>query len=760
MGGRIWFTLILLTGIVAARAAEISPAFETELSLAKSGEFVSGIILLETPIDIQNLDAMLHSRKATRAERYAEIYSALRYNARTTQPKFRGELDAGKELGLVEDYTPYWIDNLFVVSAKPEFFNALKHRSDIRGLSENFEAVLIEPVERRDVPVSEDEMRRPDRNPLDTETTTPGLDAIGTTRVNRELGITGQGVLVANLDTGVDGNHPALAGRWRGLTTAPSAAWHDVIDAGPNFPVDNNDHGTHVMGTICGREFEGNGDTTTVGCAPDAEWIACNAIDQGVSTAFDNDVIDAYQWFADPDGDSTTISDVPDIVQNSWGVNQNFPGYTQCWNLWNPVILNLEALGCVVTFSAGNEGSSANTMRAPAIHEINQVQIFSVGAVSVPDGSTPPYAIASFSSRGPSPCDGTHIKPEIVAPGVNILSSIPGNSYSLFSGTSMAGPHIAGVVALMRQACPDCDPTTIKTALIATAIDDGYLPEGEDNVFGYGFVDAWAAVNFVYNLGSIGGVVTSSGLPLSDVEISVLENGRTTSTAADGTYLLGVSAGTYTVTFSKFGYITQTFENVVVIESEQTDLNPSLALAPTATVSGHVFTSSGQPEANALIEVLDAPIPSTQADANGFYSLEMPTGNTYTVRATGERGAAREIFLLESNLTVNLVMPQELYCYDFEASAQGWIRDTVNVSATRGRWGRMVPQQTINVGNVCQPGEDHTVAGTMCFVTDGLAGGSAGGKRRGRRQHNAAFAGLGFERREQRRDRFVQLVLE
>ncbi len=726
MRSMLWTVLVWGAFVCAARAAEVSPNFEWQLNQARAGEFVSGIVILESPLEVRALDAALHAKGAGRVERYEQVYHALRENARQTQPKFEAELKRAQAQGQVAGYTAYWIENLFVIYATPEFFDALKDRGDIKALSENFEAVLIEPIRGDNGGGAEqDETRRPVRNPLD-EQTTPGQDAIGATRVNREMGITGQGVLVANLDTGVDGNHPALAARWRGLTSPPAAAWLDVLGGGTNFPEDNNSHGTHVMGTICGREIS-NGDTNTVGSAPDAEWIACNAIDQGVSNDFNNDVINAFQWFANPDGDSATLTDVPDIVQNSWGVNQNFPGYSQCFDFWNTAIVNLEALGCVVTFSAGNEGPAAGTHRSPAIHALSEVQFFSVGAADVAAGDSPPYAIASFSSRGPSPCAGTFIKPEIVAPGVNVYSSVPGGGYNgTFSGTSMAGPHVAGIVALMRQACPDCDPVTIKEALINTAIDSGYGSTGDDNTWGYGFIDGYAAVNAVYNLGMIAGNVTAGGTPVIGVEARIVETGRTAMTSATGDYLLRSSEGTFTVVFSKFGYITQVINNVAVIMGDTLVLDVELTSAPTATVSGHVFDASGATLADIPVSVLNAPVTPVTSDGDGFYSLLLPTGNEYELRALGTRGASDASVLLTADATVDFYMPTELFCFDFEGADHGWTAGGPGDNASSGQWGRMDPEETVNSGSVVQPGDDHTLAGVNCFVTNGIAGSSAG----------------------------------
>ena len=155
-------------------------------------------------------------------------------------------------------------------------------------------------------------------------------------------------------------------------------------------------------------------------------------------------------------------------VRGRGGIDGRFGyDYEDCDYRWQAVIENCEAAGVVVTFSAGNEGPSPQTHRPPANIANTPTVNFSVGAVDAENYEWP-YPIASFSSRGPSDCDGTSIKPEVSAPGVYVYSAYPTGGYTRMSGTSMAGPHVAGVVALMRQANPDADVETIKTVLMNT----------------------------------------------------------------------------------------------------------------------------------------------------------------------------------------------------------------------------------------------------------------------------------------------------
>lgn len=634
---RVYFVGLALMAAVPLLAAEFSSSLEEQLQKTGNDEFVSSIVILPSAIDIQNLDFALHQRKSTIAERNREVIEALKYNAAQNQPAFQAELDNEFEKGNVLGYTAYWIDNLFVIYANKSFLESLRIRGDVEYVTTNFTPELIDPL--RSVGKAGGDMRPLRPSSLDNETTTPDQDAIGTTRVNRELGITGQGVLVANCDTGVDGNHPALSARWRGNFAPAAQCWRDALGTAPSFPEDDGGHGTHVMGTITGRAISGN-DTNTVGGAPNALWIATNTINQGTGTNFDNDVIADYQWFANPDGNINTTDDLPDVIQNSWGVHDGFTGYTQCDTRWNTFILNCEAAGPVVTWSAGNEASSG--LRTPAIHSMSAYQIFSVGAVDAQDGA-PPYPIASFSSLGPTPCTPAspdNIKPEISAPGVSIYSSVPGGGYDgSYSGTSMAGPHVAGVVALMREACPDCDHITIKDAIMTTALDQGTV--GQDNTYGHGVIQAYEAVIAVSALGRIGGVVTSGGNPVEGVKAKITTGSNQTLTDAAGLYYMPLSEGTYAVEYSKFGYISQTIPGLVVIEGDTTIQNVVLSLAPQGNLSGIVTDCFGNPAVGASVELLGVPVAPTTTNGSGFYSFSIPQG-TYDISAIGA-GCGEEI---------------------------------------------------------------------------------------------------------------------
>jgi len=380
-------------------AGEIEPNFAEYIQSLKSDDFVSAIVVLADQADVKSISSALSAERATRRVRHERVVSALRAAASRSQGNVTGYLDAGVRHGSIKGYTAYWIANLIVVQATVEELQRIAARADVDVVESNFRAGLIEPVR--------DGTRGailPDKG----IGVTPGLRVVKADSVWYQLGIAGAGRLLANLDTGVDGTHPALTSRWRGNHEPWQECWRDCLGYGTTFPTDYHGHGTHVMGTLCGL---GVATVDTVGIAWQAEWIADNAINQSVNSEFDNDVLDAFQWFADPDGDSSTVDDVPDVVQNSWGIYSYWSGYQDCDYRWQTVIDNCEAAGVVLIFSAGNEGPNSQTLRSPANICSTATVNFAVGAIDATNYGFP-YPIWASSSRGPSDCDGRTKKPE------------------------------------------------------------------------------------------------------------------------------------------------------------------------------------------------------------------------------------------------------------------------------------------------------------------------------------------------------------
>ena len=229
----------------------------------------------------------------------------------------------------------------------------------------------------------------------------------------------------------------------------------------------------------------------TIGVAFGADWIAAAVIDQGASISQTiADILSAFEWAVDPDENPETVDDVPDVINNSWGIP---PGYKPACDqtFWN-AIDNVENAGVVVIFAAGNEGPDSASLRIPADRISSPTNCFSVGAV---DALSFGFPVATFSSRGPSGCDNQTIKPEVCAPGVKIYSCYKDGEYRLMSGTSMAAPFVAGVVAILRQYNPDATVEEIKQALLESCTDLG--PAGEDNDYGRGLINIKRALEIL-----------------------------------------------------------------------------------------------------------------------------------------------------------------------------------------------------------------------------------------------------------------------
>ncbi len=296
-------------------------------------------------------------------------------------------------------------------------------------------------------------------------------------------GLTGKGRIVASFDTGVEGTHPALADNYHGATASAQSSFF-APNSTETFPFDNIGHGSHTMGIMVGHT-----PTDSFGVAPGADWINAAVIDQGSSlNGTLSDILAAFEWALDPDGNPNTTSDMPDVILNSWGLPVGLLG--PCDNTFWAAIDNVELAGIVTIFAAGNEGPNPFTIRSPANRIASPLNSFAVGAI---DQNT--LQVASFSSRGPSTCDSVTIKPEVVAPGIQIYSADKGGGYKLRSGTSMSAPFIAGMVALLRQYNPNATVTQIKQAIIGSAQDLGAA--GNDNAYGHGLPDAVRALALI-----------------------------------------------------------------------------------------------------------------------------------------------------------------------------------------------------------------------------------------------------------------------
>jgi subtilisin family serine protease len=268
-------------------------------------------------------------------------------------------------------------------------------------------------------------------------------------QVWNSLGVTGHGITVAIIDTGIDYTHHDL-GECFGKGCKVIGGY-DFVNR-DNNPMDDHGHGTHVAGIVAANGM-------IKGVAPDANLMAFKVLDR-YGRGMTSDVIAGIERAVDPDGNPAT-DDGAHVINLSLG-GSGHPDDPLCQAVDNAV-----AAGVVVAVAAGNSGPSYETLESPGVAR----QAITVGA------SDKNNRIASFSSRGPAPIT-YQIKPEVLAPGVGITSTVPSGACSLcnssgyqsLSGTSMATPHVAGTAALLLARFPIWTPEQVKEALMEQSI--------------------------------------------------------------------------------------------------------------------------------------------------------------------------------------------------------------------------------------------------------------------------------------------------
>ncbi len=404
-------------------------------------------------------------------ERRARVYELLTKEAMESQSGLRTSLDK-----LNIPYTPYYLVNGLEVDGGPFVKLWLESRPDVDRV---LDSPRLRPLPN-EIPVNRGEATRP-------EGLLWNLEMIKADRVWDEFGVTGKGIIIGQSDSGVDGTHSELADSYRGRDGKHDFNWYDPW-AGTVEPEDRNGHGTHTLGTILGNR---------VGIAPDAEWIACANLQRNLGNPAV--YLDCMQFMLAPfpQHGNPFRDAIPEwganVMNNSWGcpvVEGCDPG------TFLQAVRALRTAGVFMVVSTGNsgDGGCGSVADPPAIYE----EVLSVGAVDVYQQRT------SFSSMGPVTVDGSNrVKPDIMAPGGDVFSAYPGGTYEEASGTSMAGPHLTGVVALMWSANPelvgDIDRTTRILQDTAMKIMDLNISCGEggaypSNATGYGIVDAYEAV--------------------------------------------------------------------------------------------------------------------------------------------------------------------------------------------------------------------------------------------------------------------------
>lgn len=647
------------------------------------------LVHLRQQPDLAMLDQMV---SASQTERRTALFDLLLRSTQAAQAGVRAALDARVNAAAVAGYQPFLIVNALAVEGDLATLIELAQRPDVERITANYPLVVWNDGMRntefgmrsaefppRSSLLAGASWARPSYSVQAATTQQSSLnwniDLVGASRVWRELGVRGEGAVVAGFDTGVAFQHPALLDQYRGNLGnrrfdhnynwfEPNTTLYPDGNLGQshsNQPIDCDGHGTHTMGTMVG---DGRSSGAQIGMAPGARWIALPGICGGTMPGGIRDdigALKAFQWLLCPtdlSGQLSTAdcSKAPDVVNNSWG------SANPVNDVLRPAVQRLRAAGIAPVFAAGNPSAGPGSIGTPA----NAPEAITVGATTHLD------TVATFSGRGPSFYAGEQ-KPELSAPGVDVLSSVSTSSYVLASGTSMAAPHVAGLIALLvsadlRDGIRDFSVDELERFMAYTALDLG--DPGPDDDYGYGRIRAYEAVQWALSAGDLQGAVRDAvtNLPVRDAQMTGVDFGGyqfTTQTNSSGLYSTTVPAGGYDVTVAAWGYVSATFSHQQVFANSLAVADFKLQPQPTALLSG-VVRSGDAPVSDALVSIAGHAATQTRTDGAGRYTLTLPLGvHMLVVKAKGfrvlqtpvmvEAGGAAADFSLQAAPSILLV---------------------------------------------------------------------------------------------------------
>ena len=486
--------LLLLLSLIICHLgfAQNHNVIETELQEVlnqKGNDMISVNIILKAEININNLRSNVNDFDDAKAYRQA-IVSELKSFSEQSQQDILSILNAGEASGDIKDIKTHWLSNMISCTASKDYIYLLSGHSDIKILGYNKTQFLL-----WDEKVKETEPLRG---------IAPHVKHVKADKA-WDLGLTGEGVLVGVIDTGVNLHKDIANSLWDGGEEYPNHGYNTFENS--HNVTDGFNHGTHCAGIICGDGTSG----TQIGVAPDAT-IMCVKVMDDAGSGNANSVCSGIEF---------AIEHGADVLNMSLG----FPNASNSTReaLRQTYENALEANVAIVT-AVGNDGMLnltfpvPNSVRVPGgcpppwLHPDQQANPGGLSACIAVGAVNSSNKVADFSSKGPFTWQTTSyedypylpgreiglIRPDVCAPGVNIVSCSNKNSggYASMDGTSQATPCVTGVICLMLQKKSHLTPAQICEALETTATK---LSETKSNETGSGCVNALLALEEIEN---------------------------------------------------------------------------------------------------------------------------------------------------------------------------------------------------------------------------------------------------------------------